>query len=183
MIYLETEGSAYERGKIHGEALKEHIPRMMFKEITRHFGYKSYDLFAKDTLDETNFLSAAKKWTPDLVDEIQGIADGAKFDFNSIFVRQLIGEMSWYWILRASKVNLRKLKDIFKTTSNQECTALGVFDQAQDHPIIAQNADNSIGWVGVETLNHAKDPESSMEWYHIGYPALIGIYGMNNCSI
>jgi len=183
MIFLETEGSAYERGRIHGEALKKYIPRMMFKEITRHFGYKSYTLFAKDILDKTNFLSAAKKWTPDLVDEIQGIADGAKFDFNSIFVRQLIGEMSWYWILRASKENLHKLKDEFKTTTTQQCTALGVFDHAQDHPIIAQNADNSIGWVGVETLIHAKDPESSMEWYHIGYPGLIGIYGMNNCSV
>ncbi len=183
MIYLETEGSAYERGKIHGEALKKHIPRMMFEHITRHFGYKSYDLFAKNILDTTNFLSAAKKWTPDLIDEIQGIADGAKFDFNSIFVRQLIGEMGWYWILRASTENFQKLKDAFKTTTSQQCTALGVFDQTQDYPIIAQNADNSIGWVGVETLIHAKDPESSMEWYHIGYPGLIGIYGMNNCSM
>jgi len=183
MIFLETEGSAYERGKIHGEALKKYIPRMMFEKITRHFGFTSYDLFAKDILDKTNFLSTAKKWTPDLIDEIQGIADGAKFDFNSIFVRQLIEEMGWYWILRASTENLHKLKDEFKTTTSQQCTALGVFDQTQNYPIIAQNADNSIGWVGVETLIHAKDPESSMEWYHIGYPGLIGIYGMNNCSV
>ncbi|MHA1242398.1 MAG: hypothetical protein ACTSQU_16685 [Promethearchaeota archaeon] len=68
MIYLETEGSAYERGKIHGETLKKHIPRMMFEQITRHFGFTSYALFAKDILDTTNFLSAAKKWTPDLID-------------------------------------------------------------------------------------------------------------------
>ena len=183
MIYLETEGSAYERGKIHGEALKKYIPRMMFEKITRYFGFTSYDLFAKDILDKTNFLSTAKKWTPDLIDEIQGIADGAKFDFNSIFVRQLIEEMGWYWILRASKENLQKLKDEFKTTTSQQCSALGVFDHAQDYTIIAQNADNSIGWVGVETLIHAKDPESSMEWYHIGYPGLIGIYGMNNYSV
>ncbi len=84
MIFLETEGSAYERGQIHGEALKKHIPRMMFKEITRHFGFTSYDLFAKDILDKTNFLSTAKKWTPDLIDEIQGIADGAKIEFITI---------------------------------------------------------------------------------------------------
>ncbi len=183
MIFLETEGSAYERGKIHGEALKKHIPRMMFEKITRHFGFTSYDLFAKDILDTTNFLSTAKKWTPDLIAEIQGIADGTKFDFNSIFVRQLIEEMGWYWILRASTENLQRLKDEFKTITSQQCTALGVFDQTQDYPIIAQNADNSIGWVGVETLIHAKDPESSMEWYHIGYPGLIGIYGMNNNSV
>jgi len=183
MIYLETEGSAYERGKIHGEALKKYIPRMMFEKITRHFGFTSYDLFAKDILDTTNFLSTAKKWTPDLIDEIQGIADGAKFDFNSIFVRQLIEEMGWYFILRASTENLQKLKDEFKTTTSQQCTALGVFGQTQGYPIIAQNADNSVGWVGVETLIHAKDPESAMEWYHIGYPGLIGIYGMNNSSV
>ena len=183
MIYLETEGSSYERGKIHGEALKKHIPRMMFEKITRHFGFTSYDLFAKDILDTTNYLSTAKKWTPDLIDEIQGIADGAKFDFNSIFVRQLIEEMGWYFILRASKENFKKLKDEFKKTTSQQCSALGVFDQTQGYPIIAQNADNSVGWVGLETLIHAKDPRSSMEWYHIGYPGLIGIYGMNNYSV
>jgi len=91
--------------------------------------------------------------------------------------------LGWYWILRASTENLQKLNDEFKTTTNLQCTALGVFDQTQGYPIIAQNADNSVGWVGVETLIHAKDPESSMEWYHIGYPGLIGIYGMNNSSV
>jgi hypothetical protein len=118
MIFLETEESAYERGKIHGEALRKHIPRMMFEKITRHFGFTSYGLFANDILDKTNFLSTAKKWTPDLIDEIQGIADGAKFDFSSIFVRQLIEEMGWYWILRASTENLQKLEDEFKTTTS-----------------------------------------------------------------
>ena len=184
MIYLETEGSAYERGKIHGEALKKQILGMnLYEGMIRYFGYSSFDLFAKDVLANTSFLSATKKWAPDLIDEIQGIADGAKIDFNSMFVRQLIEEMGWYSILRAGKENLQKLKDEFKTTTSQQCSALGVFGHAQDYTIIAQNADNSIGWVGIETLIHAKDPETSMEWYHIGYPGLIGIYGMNNSSV
>ena len=112
MIYLETEGSAYERGKIHGEALKKQIPGMnLYEGMIRYFGYSSFDLFAKDVLANTSFLSATKKWAPDLIDEIQGIADGAKIDFNSMFVRQLIEEMGWYSILRACKENLQKLKD------------------------------------------------------------------------
>ncbi len=184
MIFLETEGSAYERGIIHGEALKKHIPRMnLYTGMIRYFGYTSFDLFAKDVLDNTSFLSTAKKWAPELIDEIQGIADGAKIEFNSMFVRQLIEEMGWYSKLRASIENLDKLKDEFKTTTSQQCSALGVFDQSQGHPIIAQNADNSPAWVGLETLIHAKDPESAMEWYHITYPGLIGIYGMNNSSV
>ena len=184
MIYLEIEGSAYERGKIHGEALKKHIPRMnLYEEMFRYFGYTSFDLFAKDVLDKTSFLSTTKKWAPDLIDEIQGIADGAKIEFNSMFVRQLIEEMGWYAKLRASRENLDKLKAEFKKTKSQQCSALGVFDQTQGYPIIAQNADNSPAWVGLETLIHAKDPSSSMEWYHITYPGLIGIYGMNNCSV
>jgi len=184
MIYLETEGSAYERGKIHGEALKKYIPRMnLYEGIIRYFGYATFDLFAKDVLDNTSFLSTAKKWAPDLIDEIQGIADGAKIEFNSMFVRQLIEEMGWYSKLRASTENLDKLKAEFKKTTSQQCSALGVFDQTQVYPIIAQNADNSPAWVGLETLIHAKDPGSSMEWYHITYPGLIGIYGMNNYSV
>ena len=184
MIYLETEGSSYERGKIHGEALKKYIPKLnLYKPIINYFGYTSFDLFAKDVIDNTTFLSTAKKWTPDLIDEIQGIADGAKIDFNSMFVIQLIEEMGSYAKIRASKENLEKLKEVFKKTTSQQCSALGVFDQTQGYPIIAQNADNSPAWVGLETLIHAKDPESSMEWYHITYPGLIGIYGMNNYSV
>ena len=67
--------------------------------------------------------------------------------------------------------------------TSQQCSALGVFDQTQGYPIIAQTADNNPGWIGLETLIHAKDPGSSMEWYHVTYPGLIGIYGMNNYSV
>ncbi len=56
MIYLETEGSSYERGKIHGESFKKHINTMIrgFKAVTRHFGYTSFDLYMKDILENLN---------------------------------------------------------------------------------------------------------------------------------
>lgn len=56
----------------------------LYKGIIRYFGYTSFDLFAKDVLDNTSFLSTTKKWAPDLIDEIQGIADGAKIEFITI---------------------------------------------------------------------------------------------------
>jgi predicted choloylglycine hydrolase len=64
-----------------------------------------------------------------------------------------------------------------------QCSALGVFDQTQNCPIIAQTADNTPTWIGLETLIQAKDTESSMEWYHISFPGLIGLYGLNNHSV
>lgn len=56
MIYLETEVSFYERGKIHGESFKKHITTMIrgFKAITRHFGYISFDPYIKDKLENLN---------------------------------------------------------------------------------------------------------------------------------
>ena len=185
MIYLETEGSPYERGKIHGESLKKEINIMIegFKAISRLNGCASFDLLVKDILDNTNFLSIANKWTPDLVDEIKGIADGTGINFNIMFVVQFIDELGWYITHRLRKDYWEKLQDNSLKTMSQQCSAFGVFDQTQGYPIIAQTADNSPLWIGLETLIHAKDPESSMEWYYASYPGLIGIYGLNNHSV
>jgi predicted choloylglycine hydrolase len=185
MFYLEIEGSPYERGKTHGESLKEHIDTLVkgLKTWTRELGYTSFDLLVEDILDHTGFLSTAKKWTPDLVEEIKGIADGAKISFNIIFIIQFLNEFQWYIKQRVRKDYWKKLQDESMKTMSQQCSALGVFDQTQNYPIIAQTADNSPDWIGLETLIHAKDPEISMEWYHITFPGLIGFYGMNNHSV
>ena len=185
MIYLETEGSSYQRGKIHGETLKKQINTMIdsFKAYACDLGYTSFDLLVKDILDNTNFLSTAKKWMPDVIEEIKGIADGTGIGFNIMFVIQLIDELRWYIEHRIRKDYWRKLQDESMKTISQLCSALGVFDHTQNYPIIAQTADNTPMWVGLETLIHAKDPESSMEWYYASYPGLIGLYGLNNYSV
>ena len=41
---------------------------------------------------ETNYLSAIKKYTSSLLEEVKGIAEGSKIDFDTIFAFQLLDE-------------------------------------------------------------------------------------------
>jgi hypothetical protein len=52
----------------------------------------SADVFIKKFVSQTQYLGAMKKWTPDLVEEVKGLADGAGIDFDTMVVFQWIDE-------------------------------------------------------------------------------------------
>ena len=90
------EGTPYNRGLVHGKTLKEDISSLVakWKEHLTHTYELPADAFIKKFVSHTQYLAAMKKWTPDLVDEVQGIADGAGIDFDTMLVFQWVDE---YW--------------------------------------------------------------------------------------
>ncbi|MCJ7625936.1 MAG: hypothetical protein MUO76_20780 [Anaerolineaceae bacterium] len=88
---IELSGSPRQRGQKHGEELKPLIYEGL--ENWKYFLYtvkqKDPDKIIDQFVENTNFLSAIKKWTPHLLEEVEGIADGCGTRFNDIYAFQL----------------------------------------------------------------------------------------------
>ncbi|MEO0778580.1 MAG: hypothetical protein AAF146_18580, partial [Bacteroidota bacterium] len=73
-------GSPYERGLQHGKLLKKEIKVVtdsLLADIEKTSG-KTSSAFMADFFAETDFVSSMERWTPDLLEEIKGIADGSE---------------------------------------------------------------------------------------------------------
>src|SRR5581483_815497 len=76
---LVLEGTAHERGLLHGKTLKKQIHELvkLWKEDLAQRFKTDANSFIRRFVKQTDYRSAMKKWTPDLLDEIKGIAEGS----------------------------------------------------------------------------------------------------------
>lgn len=173
---LVLEGSARERGQIHGEVLKpmilEHIRR--WKHHLQESAGMNGDEYIEQFLEETRFCEAAQRWSPDLLEEVKGIAEGAGVDLKPIFALQLLDEEMWY--SRGIGVGLSLLED-------EHCSGLGVFGQRDAAPVLGQNIDLLDYGDGLQALLQIKDPASGLNSFVLTLAGLIGLNGLNNRSI
>ena len=163
--YLVIEGSPYERGVQHGEKLKEEIHDLV--KLWRADIEKTYqmdpDVFISDFLEKTNYLSSIRKHTPDILEELRGIADGADVDFNTMYAFQLVDE---FWVVGPELVQNR-------------CTSFGVKKSRRNPGYTAQTLDIPF-FHGYQTLIHIKDSRNDMETFLLSFPGIVGANGMNN---
>lgn len=167
-IVLDLTGTPYERGVQHGKALREAIHKSVaiWKENLQITFKIDGDTFITKFLAKTNYLLAIKKWTPDLLEEVRGISEGAQIDFNTILVFQLMDE---YW------VNGPEI-------TAEHCSAMGIAEAA-DHPtIVAQNMDLENFRDGFQTILHIREV-SGLEEFVLSQPGLIAFNGMNNRGV
>ncbi len=169
---LALEGAPRERGRIHGEALKS-----MIQEVVERWKYflnqqlrQNPDETIRQFVGGTNFLAAVEKWTPHLLEEVKGIAEGSGVDFDAIFGLQLMDEGVWY-LSSASR------------DATQRCSSLGC-DRKGDRPaLLGQNLDWINLFEGLAALLHIKYPRSPLEVLAPTIPGVIGTCGLNNRSI
>lgn len=163
------EGEPAERGIQHGKALKEPIQTLVKAwkaDLAARYKMEA-DAFIEKFVARTDYLPAIKKWTPDLLDEIRGIAKGAELDFETVLVFQLIDE---YWS-RGPEV------------SGEHCSAFG-FSRRGDRPTyIAQNMDLEGFRDGFQTVLHIKYADGKREAFVLTNAGLIGLNGVNNRSL
>ena len=166
---LLLEGSPYERGLTHGETLREQIREVvgLWKAgLTQVYQLDAGEVIAR-LIAGTGFIPAIERWTPDLLDEIRGIAAGANIAWETMLAFQLLDEL---W-------------------SNEEfffaehCSSLGLPPQGSEPAIVAQNLDVELLRDGFQVLLHIKDAGSDIESFVVTTAGLIGFNGMNNQSI
>jgi hypothetical protein len=91
-------GSPGERGERHGEALRELIGEGLGRwadAIASAHGVAP-DVYITDFVEGTNFLPAIRRWTPGLLDEVEGIARGSAQSWEWIYSYNLLDE-EWTW--------------------------------------------------------------------------------------
>lgn len=165
---LDVSGTPRERGLAHGRALKDQIHAIIgaFKKDLERDHKMSAAAFTEKFLAKTDFLPAIEKWTPGLIDEVCGIADGAGLPFEDVYLFQLADEI-WSmgrWALR------------------EKCTAIAV-DRRGDQPtLVAQNMDIPGFYQAYPTLlrvRRAGGPDTMV----LTCPGLIGVNGMNSAAV
>jgi isopenicillin-N N-acyltransferase-like protein len=166
---VELSGSPYERGRQHGKQLRLQIAKALelWKEDLRNESKMDPDSVIKRFLAETDFTPAIKKWTPDLLDEVKGIAEGSGQSFETIFASQLGDEMYVFLDKRAAT----------------HCSAMGVAKSGGHPAYVAQNMDIEAFWDGFQVVLHIAGNESIPEQFVFTTPGLIGLNGINNRSI
>ena len=163
------EGSPYDRGVIHGRMLKKEINEVIRKWKTQiEAGYKiDADEFILRFIKETDFIPAIRKWTPDLLEEVKGIAEGAGVDFTTMLFFQFPDEE---WANAPS-------------IAAGHCSSMGI-DKRGDRPaVIAQNMDIGGFYDGYQTLLCIKRKDSDLESFVFTCAGLIALNGMNNRSV
>lgn len=167
--YLELSGSAYERGVAHGKLLKQDIQDViaLFYEDIRSTTGMDPNEFITLFLKQTDYLSAVKEYTPELLEEVKGISDGSGVAFETIFMHQLGDE---YWF---------NTKDVMA----HSCSSFGVNKTSKFPSITAQNMDIPEFYHGFQTVIKVSEPDSEKEVMYLSIPGHLGLTGMNNQSV
>jgi len=113
------------------------------------------------------FDAAIKKWTPELYEEIRGIAEGSGQQFNDIMVLNLLDE---FWVYQD---NLH----------SHHCSAVGVPSVNGGAAYIGQNIDIESYTDGYQILMRLKRNANRPEQLIITHPGLIALGGMNEVGV
>ena len=174
MPVIKLGGSPHDRGRAYGKTAKSLIATMVnhwrdnlnrYREDTA--SALDPDSYLNEFFSQTHYVNAIQRWTPDLWEEVQGIAEGSGQTVDNILGLQLIDE-EWVFGLR------RKLD---KPTS--KCTAFGVPDAASGLSYAGQNMDIP-SWVdGCQVLLRVMPTENSPEALIFSVAGSLGLNGLN----
>lgn len=152
---IEAYGSPRQRGRMHGESLRAIIGAALGRWEDHLLKEVQMDLeaYVDRFLEDTDFLPAIERWTPELLDEVRGIAEGAALDFHTTLCWNLSFDEHWN--------HVRDLK--LAGTAHSGCTAIGVPGKPDSPTLLAQNNDLPDYLDGTQTLIHMRLPERDLE--------------------
>jgi predicted choloylglycine hydrolase len=165
---VDLSGTPYQRGLQHGKLLHDSIHKAVavWKENLQGTFHTDPDLFIKKFAMATNYVSSIEKWTPDLLQEVHGIAEGAGIDFQTMLVFQLPDE---YWVNGSS-------------VAGEHCSALGISATRDHSAFVAQNMDLEGFRDGFQTILHISEP-SGLQEFVLTFPGLIAFNGLNSKGV
>ena len=149
---LTLEGPAIRRGRTHGQLLKPQILEAIKRwKADLSFTGMDAEKYPHEFVQESGMLEAAKKWTPELLEEVRGVSEGSGVDFDTLFTWNCQDEDWWFRVFEKG-VTLEKLWG--------HCTALGCSRERELPCMIAQNQDEPNYYDGLQVLLRIKREES-----------------------
>ncbi len=168
LLELTLTGSGYELGLQHGKKLKEEVDRVVkaWKKNTEIQLGRDANTILEEFMAYQHFDEAIKKWTPELYEEIRGIAEGSGQRFQDILVLNLLDE---FWVYLVSK--------------NHHCSGMGVPAQNGKPGYISQNMDLEEYTDPFQTLIRLTRTKDRPEQLILTYPGLIALNGLNENGV
>jgi isopenicillin-N N-acyltransferase-like protein len=145
---VELTGTPYEMGLTHGRTLKSEINELIqrWKDDLTRTTKVSADIYVRKLLGQTDFRPSIDRWTPGLLDEVRGIAEGAGVDFETMFAFQLIDET---WVLS-------------RELDFEKCTSIGAGRRTAFPAFTSQTQDIPDFYHGSPTLLRIRDRKTSL---------------------
>ena len=166
---LVLEGTPYQMGMIHGTALKPEITELIQRwkaDLAKTYKVTAED-FIRRFLNHTDFRPSINRWTPGLLDEVRGIADGAGVDFDTMFAFQLIDES---WVMN-------------EDLGLDKCTAIAAGKRGKSPAFTSQNQDIPLFYHGFQTVLRIGEKGMNLETLVFTIPGLIALNGLNSRSV
>jgi len=167
---VELAGTPYQMGVVHGRTLKTEIRDLV--ELWKKDLEKTYqvtaEVFIREFLKKTDFKPAMERWTPGLLDEVRGIADGAGLDFDTMYAYQLIDEV---WAI-GPDVKLSK------------CTTVAAGKRNGNPAFVSQTLDIPALYHGYQTVLRIRDErDEGLETLVFTIPGVVAANGLNSRSV
>ena len=175
MTILDLEGTPRQCGQAHGEAMRDQIMeiREIFLEQSGLPGVHELEAMCWQMFMQTGFLEAARRWTPDLAEEVEGISDGAGIGRGFIWAFQHQDEM----------INLANDLSARPTPEGSACTSLGSGPLDGSPAVVAQNLDTPAIYHGHQTLLKIRYRGRQDQALVVSEPGLVGICGLNSSGV
>lgn len=181
MPVIDLAASAYERGVSHGHRLASSIAELCQKsdhqlgirlnQSSRKISLRGADDFKGWFLDNQDFKQSIAQWTPDLLEEMQGIADGSGVSFDDIFFLNLTDEV-WSWFAEQES-----------SVAGGHCSCFGISGQHKQPTWSGQNMDVGQWREGYQLLLRIRQGDSGAFSYVFSCPGMLALNGMNNAPI
>ena len=153
-------GSAYEMGRQHGEQARDLIARylLLIERITQ----KPRDVLCKNAM---RFLPRIEALSPALVQEIRGLAEGAKISFEEALLCQVRAEAAESW--------------------EGGCTAFALRGEAtaDGQALVGQNQDLPPEFGDVSIVLHIEPDDGRPKALMYTFAGQLGYFGMNEYGV
>ncbi len=173
--FVQCHGTPRERGRIHGESLREVIQETIERWQTKLIEKVGmpYAQYQEHLLRETSFRTAIERWTPDLLEEVRGIGEGAGLDFELIFAWQLLDEHGWFSDLLIAGPG----------KPEEKCSGFGYWNDVSTGSVMGQNLDLPVIKDGAQTVLQIKYENSDLELIVATQAGALASLGLNNRAL
>lgn len=165
LTILTLNGTPFQRGFLHGKFLKVEIDTIIHrwrKEVEKNFK-TDFNIVITSFFEKTIMVDTIKKYSPELLDEIRGIANGSKQNFLLILALQMSEE----------------IEQAGDYLFSSKCTSISTSKTDTLPTIVAQNMDPPTFLQRFPTLLHMRDKKTKEENFVYTFPGFIGLCGMS----
>ena len=161
-------GGPAARGRQHGETLRPRIHELLERwdeSLSRVYKTRR-TRYVERFFVETRFLRALQTYAPGILDEVKGIADGARCDYHTLLAWQHINEAFWLALPSAPQ--------------GEACSTIALGPKDRMPSLIGQNLDLDIYLDGYQILLSHPCDRSEGRILATSVPGMISLNGMNS---